>query len=447
MKKTIYFLLLCVAGLLISCSEDDVRQEHEHEHSVETGLLQKKMISFDELKLKLSNKPIKSLTSGMINKGGDDYIQSIDSTNIMEISLDSVTTYTLKVNTLDDAHNYLSNLIIKEEGDSILEVIVHYQPTAEWINAFENNTLLDYEGEIAVVNTEGESLSNTEVSGKIECSFSIESYSTCTCEGHIEGVQYNPPCTCTTFENTYKLEINCGYTGGGGSGNGGGGSSGDGDQPGLPTIPMHGGSNGDGDGNYSTSAFENEIIASLTQEQIDWLNAHESILQQVTDYLEEYGQPQNGYYANGEAVQFVLDLVELLEEINYVTPSYNSSNYPGKNDGMPFNWWNNSSYLNSISFDPYDELKKLTPAEKLLVSIWPEQAYKIFKNKPIAESFTISKFGYNGRNDKSDAFRHSFFNAINTRDIYGGIILRAKDIVRLFGRAHESEVPNNLIKE
>lgn len=114
---------------------------------------------------------------------------------------------------------------------------------------------------------------------------------------------------------------------------------------------------------------------------------------------------------------------------------------------MLFNWWKNENYLNNMSLDPYDQFKKLTKAEKILVSIWPQQAYQIFKNKSVAEATTTSVMGYNGHNDRSDAFRHAFFNAINTRDIWGGFFIRAADIVRLFGEAHESEVPAVLNKE
>lgn len=45
--------------------------------------------------------------------------------------------------------------------------------------------------------------------------------------------------------------------------------------------------------------------------------------------------------------------------------------------------------------------------------------------------------GNNERNDKSDAFRHSFYNVINTK--YCGTA-----IAKLFLNAHESEAPQNL---
>lgn len=55
-------------------------------------------------------------------------------------------------------------------------------------------------------------------------------------------------------------------------------------------------------------------------------------------------------------------------------------------------------------------------------------------NKDDAENETENRFGFNGHNEKSDAFRHAFFNAMNTRDV--GLVH-----TELFSNAHESEVP------
>ncbi len=228
-------MLLCFSVLYISCSEDDFRREHEHEHMAESGLFQKKTISYEELRSRLKDKPV-SLLSGISNKGGESYIESIDSTTVVEINMGALTTYTLKVNTIDDGDYYLSNLIIKEEGDSILEVIVHYLPTADWIAAFENHERIEYDGEIRVVDTEGNDLSEGGVSGKMYCTYSVYTSSYCTCEGHPEG---SPDCTCTTFENGYSITLNCGYSGGGSGGwsdDDDGGSGGGG----IPTDPIPG---------------------------------------------------------------------------------------------------------------------------------------------------------------------------------------------------------------
>jgi hypothetical protein len=54
----------------------------------------------------------------------------------------------------------------------------------------------------------------------------------------------------------------------------------------------------------------------------------------------------------------------------------------------------------------------------------------------------------NGLSDKKDAFRHAFFNAINTRDVpprlIGGAPASSSTIVKNFADAHESEVPPQL---
>jgi len=238
MKKLLPIFLLSWLLLILSCSEDDSKQALQDDHSAETGHYHKGIISFAELKSKLNDKPVRLLAAGLSGRGGEDYIQSVDSTNIIEITYGDLTTYTLNVHTLDDEEYYLSNLIIREEADSILEVIVHYQPSLNWITEFEAGNYLEYDGEIKVVDTEGEDFSEDDTTGKMYCTFSVETTSTCTCgPAHVEG---DPNCTCTTFENTYNIKVNCGYSGGGS-----GGGSGDDDDPGtggggggIPTEPI-----------------------------------------------------------------------------------------------------------------------------------------------------------------------------------------------------------------
>ncbi|MCE7055889.1 hypothetical protein LZF95_14505 [Algoriphagus sp. AGSA1] len=79
----------------------------------------------------------------------------------------------------------------------------------------------------------------------------------------------------------------------------------------------------------------------------------------------------------------------------------------------------------------------LKNCEKKLIrsdpSYWPD-AINVFLNKESAENKTRSIFGINGRNDCSDAFRHAYWNALNTKRI--GIASAA-----LFGTAHECQRP------
>src|SRR5690606_17678825 len=113
MKKTIYLLLLGFATVLLfhSCNEEELEVPHSEFHE---NQLHKRIITFNELRLNLQNKNVNSIQSNLFQRGGDDYIQSIDSTNIIEITYGNLTTYTLNVHTLDSEEPYLSNLIIRD---------------------------------------------------------------------------------------------------------------------------------------------------------------------------------------------------------------------------------------------------------------------------------------------------------------------------------------------
>ena len=72
--------------------------------------------------------------------------------------------------------------------------------------------------------------------------------------------------------------------------------------------------------------------------------------------------------------------------------------------------------------------------------MYPDKAYSISLNKDIAEKETVTQLGRNGLNDKSDAFRHAYFQAINT-NVIGAYF------TKLFSDAHESETPTQLALE
>ncbi len=78
----------------------------------------------------------------------------------------------------------------------------------------------------------------------------------------------------------------------------------------------------------------------------------------------------------------------------------------------------------------------LTSEEKTLCSLYPKIALKILPNKKIAEQKTKDIMGHSGHNDKSDAFRHAYFNALNA--LYAG-----RYYANLFGEAHETNTPLN----
>jgi len=87
----------------------------------------------------------------------------------------------------------------------------------------------------------------------------------------------------------------------------------------------------------------------------------------------------------------------------------------------------------------YDQYKNLTLQEQQYIRSHPHHAFSIKESKEIAFSETRKRFGMNGRNDKSDAFRHCFWSAILARDLGYQNALQ-------FTNAHESD-PRNPPKE
>lgn len=124
-----------------------------------------------------------------------------------------------------------------------------------------------------------------------------------------------------------------------------------------------------------------------------------------------------------------------------------SNSYPGMENSWPWLWWEDESWIaTNISLNTEAVYRGLTAAEKILIKKYPLSAYRINKNKDIAVTMTVERFGKNGLNDKSDAFRHAFFNAINYRDL-GKDPQTLENIAKLFSDAHETEVPQQLSLE
>ena len=123
-------------------------------------------------------------------------------------------------------------------------------------------------------------------------------------------------------------------------------------------------------------------------------------------------------------------------------------NWPGSDLGYPKNWWLDDQWLDeNFHLDPYDRFKKLTFAEKQLVKTHPVAALLIDKNKETAFRETERLFPNQiALNDKADAFRHAFFNAMNERDC-GKDPISLQSLAKKFSDAHESEVPTQLLLE
>lgn len=239
------------------------------------------------------------------------------------------------------------------------------------------------------------------------------------------------------------------FTGTGGGGTGGGGTG-----SGDPSVPTY---NGLPDGfygdpwsvywtalinssNLSASVTYLNNALSLSGDQIVWLSQNQEIAKELATYLLSSPEP---------SVQTALDhLVNLMSNLSYYTFV---STYAANNPGSTV-WWENDTFLDNpanISFDidagggPY---KSLTAAEKVLVKKYPIVAIRMSNNKAVAEVSVTAIFGINGLNDRSDAVRHAFFNAMNQRDC-GYLYQNIPDLAKQFSDAHESETPPHLLKE
>lgn len=228
-------MLICITGILFSCKEDEGVLKH-HSHKDHSPKYKRSIVNFHDMKAKLSENSGESLAlfNNVSSRGGEDYIQEIDTTYIIEYSNDTLSTYTLRVSTLDDDKYSYSNLIIRTFNNQTEEFIAHYIPTAEWQLSHDNGDYLPYDGQFDLTDTQGRIKTN--------CGFATEanripctgSSTTCPCNdgnGYIDGYII-VALPCNPGEGTGPGNEDWNYGGGGSGGGSGSGNHGD-----LPTDP------------------------------------------------------------------------------------------------------------------------------------------------------------------------------------------------------------------
>ncbi len=89
-----------------------------------------------------------------------------------------------------------------------------------------------------------------------------------------------------------------------------------------------------------------------------------------------------------------------------------------------------------MAIEAYEQYDVLTDAEKSYFKLHPHHIKTIKDSKKTAYDETKKRFGFNRRNDKSDAFRHCFWSAILAKDIGYKHALE-------FTTAHESAPKND----
>lgn len=83
----------------------------------------------------------------------------------------------------------------------------------------------------------------------------------------------------------------------------------------------------------------------------------------------------------------------------------------------------------------YEQFQQLTPEEQAYIRSHPFHAVPIKDAKEAAYAETRTRFGHNGHNDKSDAFRHCYWSALLARDL-------GYSNAKRFTTAHESSPSN-----
>ncbi len=173
-------------------------------------------------------------------------------------------------------------------------------------------------------------------------------------------------------------------------------------------------------GAYTTNI--NTDAEQFVLELIDFISQNPSSNSHIMNYLDEENW-------SNESIEFTQELIDELENINI-------DSYPGKEDLLPFEWWNDDALIEQYLQGSYESWRNISSEEKRLTKSFPNIAYKLYKNKDIAFQKTFQYFGNVPQvlNGKPDAFRHAFFQAINTVRV-------RKYFTELFANAHESEVP------
>lgn len=121
---------------------------------------------------------------------------------------------------------------------------------------------------------------------------------------------------------------------------------------------------------------------------------------------------------------------------NNSEPEYDLSNYPGKEDGMPYEWWLDRNYIknNFKILNANGILEEPNIKETILFGMFPIPAIIHIKNSTLAlekaEQLVNSNTLTGIHNGKADAYRHAFWNARDTAD-FGSLI------TKLFTDAHE----------
>lgn len=170
---------------------------------------------------------------------------------------------------------------------------------------------------------------------------------------------------------------------------------------------------------------QNKFIKGLSFQQRAWLMDSANLSSKNAIF---------GYLITNQFSEESCDFVE--EIINFSSfnpqPVFSSINFPGMEDGMPFEWWKDEVYITN-NFTIFEQLPNAF--EIILFNLFPDKALLHVNNSLTALS-KASELYSNGtlpgiEDGKADAFRHAYWNALDTAE-FGGVL------TKLFTDAHEA---------
>lgn len=175
---------------------------------------------------------------------------------------------------------------------------------------------------------------------------------------------------------------------------------------------------------------------NLNLDQKNWLAANTNRAFEIESYLVSTSEPE----AFQIAVDHLNHMMNSQDYLSFVVAHSQTGDYTKI-------WWMDDAWLGNpdhfaLQVEAFEDGYRLTAAERALIKKYPLPAYIIFTNRKTAIAQTEAKMGQNGLNDRSDAFRHCFFQAFNTISAFVGA-----DLTRKFADAHETEIPPQLILE
>jgi hypothetical protein len=156
----------------------------------------------------------------------------------------------------------------------------------------------------------------------------------------------------------------------------------------------------------------------LSPQQVEYLLENMELFLQVNDY----------YISNSsspEAAQTIQAHIDLM---------MSDQQYSNLNQTHGYPVLGSEAWTETLNYDAW---YKLTLQEKILAVGSPTAALLVRRNVQRATEATIQFTNENGHNNKSDAFRHAYFNFLNCRDL-------GRNLALAFAIAHESEVPLTL---